>query len=239
VSGESLAWWAIIVALYIGAFAILQLQKHWHRAAEFVFSVATVFTLGWLVVKVWNNPDGFRGGIAFAVGVFAIAGNIWFVRKIEADIQEDKSHLHVAYNKGRYDHRQMDGDKLIGKVIRIQLANRGTRDIENIQVRAERFRHINADIGNVPLQIEHDRTHSKNDGFVLAPKAKERVDIAERGRDSQLIRLCAALPEQYVTQEKEFEIMVAVTAKGLERQRKRLRIKADDNEILDCDSLKI
>jgi len=96
----------------------------------------------------------------------------------------------------------VDGDKLSGKVIRIRLANRGTRDIENIQVRAERFRHIGADIGNVPLQIEHDRTHSKNDGFVLAPKAKERVDIAERGIGSALIRLCAALPEQYVTQEK-------------------------------------
>jgi len=82
--------------LYWG-FAVLQLQKHWHRTAEFVFSLATLFALGCLVVQVWNNPDGFRGGIAFTLGVFAIAGNIWFVHRVEADIQEDKSRLEVAY----------------------------------------------------------------------------------------------------------------------------------------------
>jgi hypothetical protein len=229
----------LLTTIYIAAFGVLRLEKQWHRTAEVLFTIATVFAVARLVLTIWNTPDGFHGGIAFVAGVVAIAANIWFVRKVDADIRDDKHRLEVAYNKGRYDHRLVQGNKLIGKVIRIQLANRGTRDIENIQVRAETFKHIDAVIGNVPLQIEHDRTHSKNDGFVLTPNAKERVDIAERGIGSPLIRLCAALPEQYVTQEEEFEVIVTVTAKGLERQRKRLRIKADDTEILKCDSLKI
>jgi hypothetical protein len=86
VSGESLAWWAFIASLYIAAFAVLQLEKHWHRTAQFLFSLATLFALIWLVLQVWKHPDGLYGGVAFVTGVAVIVANIWFVRKVEQNL---------------------------------------------------------------------------------------------------------------------------------------------------------
>lgn len=68
-----LAWLAFLAVLYIAAFAVLQLEKHWHRTAQVIFSLATLFFLVSLVWWVWNSPDGLRGGIAFIVAIFAIA----------------------------------------------------------------------------------------------------------------------------------------------------------------------
>jgi hypothetical protein len=86
--GPLLTWWGLIASLYIAAFAVLQLEKHWYRTAQVFFTLATFFTLGSLVIWVWNNPDGLCGGIAFTVGVCALVATIWFVRKVEADINQ-------------------------------------------------------------------------------------------------------------------------------------------------------
>jgi hypothetical protein len=86
VSGESVAWWGLVASLYIAAFAVLQLKKHWHRTAQFFFTLATLFAIGWLVVWSWNNADGLSGGIAFVLVVFAVGATVWFVNKVEADL---------------------------------------------------------------------------------------------------------------------------------------------------------
>jgi hypothetical protein len=90
VSAELLAWLAFIAALYIAAFAVLQLEKHWHRTAQVIFSLATLFFLASLVLWVWNSPDGLRGGLAFIVAIFAIGTTIWFVRKVDRGLKDDK-----------------------------------------------------------------------------------------------------------------------------------------------------
>jgi hypothetical protein len=89
-SAEILTW-GFIASFYIAAFAVLQLEKHWHRTAEVFFSLATMLAMGRLVLWVWYNPDGSRGGIAFTVSIFAIVATIWFIQKVETHIREGQA----------------------------------------------------------------------------------------------------------------------------------------------------
>lgn len=87
---------SFIVPVYFAAFAILRLEKHWHRTAEALFTFATLLTIVLLVLWVWNNPDGLRGGIAFTVAIAVIVMNIWFVRKVETYIDSERPRLREA-----------------------------------------------------------------------------------------------------------------------------------------------
>jgi hypothetical protein len=85
--------WGVIVALCIAAFAVLQLEKHWYRAAQVLFTLATLFAVGRLGVSVWDSSNGLSGGIAFTLAIFAIWANIWFVQKVEADVPKQPSRI--------------------------------------------------------------------------------------------------------------------------------------------------
>jgi hypothetical protein len=90
VFGELLNW-GFIASLYIAAFGILRLEKHWHRTAEVLFTLATLSALCRLMLWAWNNPDGLNGGVAFVVTICAIASMVWFVQKVEGDISQKEA----------------------------------------------------------------------------------------------------------------------------------------------------
>lgn len=96
-SSEILTW-GIILTLYIAAFGVLRLEKQWHRAAQVFFTLGSSLALIRLVVWVWNNPDGLRGGIVFIAAIFVLWLHIWFVRKV-TDISESEPKLIIKVKK--------------------------------------------------------------------------------------------------------------------------------------------
>lgn len=146
--------------------------------------------------------------------------------------------LVVSYDKGRYDHKQMDGKKLLFRTVRLKLENKSDRDINDIRVKAESFTTAARVVQQVPLRIQHDINNQKKEGFSLSPGEIEMVDVVERQIDSPIVLLCPAIPDDFVTQEDQFRITVAITAKEQPKQRKLLHISKHDTHLLHCVPLK-
>ena len=146
--------------------------------------------------------------------------------------------LVVTYNGGRYDHKVSKDGKIVYRIIRLQLENKGDQTINGIKVKAERFDSLGTIIPQVPLRICHDEHNNKKDGFPLTPGEKEMVDVVEKAIDWDVTRLCHPLSPDIVTRETDFKVTVVVTAEKQLKKQKRLRIAVDDAEVLRCDALK-
>ncbi len=144
--------------------------------------------------------------------------------------------LVVSYDGGKHDRIETDADgKIIRRVIRVQVENTGDVNIDGIQAKAEHFVGDSASDPLVPLRIAYDRPN----GFSLSPGNKELVDVVERETGSEHVRLCRDLtgPEMRTRADK-FKVTVVLTANELKPDRKKLRIRKDDAELLHCTPLK-
>lgn len=84
---------AFIAALYIAAFGVLALPKHWYRTAQVFFIAATVLSdvriIQWVTTS--THTLGARAFWCY-LGLLACNGAaVWFVRKVQRDIREAES----------------------------------------------------------------------------------------------------------------------------------------------------
>ena len=202
---------------------------------------------GWIFVwgssQEWKDRASVlkRGDIAHVEGqILRIGASAVTLAQARFISVENQSHaetrsdqnLQVAYDGGRYDQKDMDGEKILRRVVRLRLENKSGHDIKGIKVKAEKFNSLGTIYRNVPLRIQHDEHNNKNDGFTLTPGEKEMVDIVERQMNSDIIRLCQPLSMELVTQDNKIPIKILVSAEGQTIQEKRLRVWKDDLEIL-------
>lgn len=165
------------------------------------------------------------------------------ISALSGEVEELKQRLNatnlvVSYDKGRYDHKEMDGEKLLSRTVRLQIENKSDRDINDIRVKAESFSNSGTVVNQIPLRIQHDETNQKKYGFSLSPGEKEMVDVVERRINSALTLLCPAINGDFVTPQDQFPIAVIITAKEQPKQRKLLRVSKHDTELLHCVPLK-
>jgi hypothetical protein len=146
--------------------------------------------------------------------------------------------LVIAYDGGRYDHKETRDGQIIFRIIRLQLENKSRQTINGIKVKAESFDNLGTRIPQVPLRICHDEHNSKKDGFSLTPGEKELIDVVDKGIGWDVVRLCHPLSLSMATRETNFKMTVVMTAENQPKQQTRLRIAVDKEKVLRCDALR-
>src|ERR1041385_4195314 len=164
------------------------------------------------------------------------------VEKLEDEVWQLEDRLHpklkISYEGGADDHIVTGhGNEVRHRTIRIRIENTGGKLIEGVKVKAETFLNFgDIPLYDMPLQIAHDVSNDKINGFAISPGDRERADVISKAYGSLDIYLCHALGKAYtaVTHTTDFRVKVRVTALDTTPQEVTLHIFLDDDENLSC-----